>query len=56
MRRSDDERPSLALRIECALIAAILLFQVASCTVNTVGGIIPAWLSRFMEKIIQSLF
>lgn len=55
MKRPDDERSSLGMRIECGLIGALMLLPVASCAVHTIGDFLPKQSAAILDIIHRLL-
>lgn len=55
MKRPKEERTSLGMRIECALIAVLMFLPIASCTVHAIDDLVTKWSLARVLNVIQRL-
>jgi len=55
MKRPKEQRISLGMRIECTLIAVLMVLPVASCTVHAIDDLVTKWSLVRALSVIQRL-
>jgi len=55
MKRPKEQRTSLGMRIECTLIAVLMILPVASCTVHAIDDLVTKRSLVRVLNVIQQL-